>query len=243
MIAQATDRGNREHNEDYHVCKTIADGTLLMVADGLGGHRGGKFAAHYFCAAVAAQLADFAGALRQTTEATLHKMVRSAAESMQARIATEHPGLNPRTTVAMAWLTADGTWTLHVGDSRFYLFGPEGMKFRTRDHSVAQLLVDQGEIKEHEMAHHPDQATLLRSIGGRKSPKPTITPLEALRPDEGVLLCSDGFWGAVKVPEMQLLLTGESLQTILEQLVSIAVARACPNSDNVTAIFARPRPD
>jgi serine/threonine protein phosphatase PrpC len=92
----------------------------------------------------------------------------------------------------------------HVGDSRLYLFRQGRLLLQTKDHSVPQMLVGEGEMGLDEIRGHPDRSRLLRALGdGHDEIRPRLQAPFALQPADAFLLCSDGFWEYVLEAEME----------------------------------------
>ncbi|RMH11060.1 MAG: serine/threonine-protein phosphatase, partial [Gemmatimonadetes bacterium] len=187
-----TSPGGRDENQDALGHRDANGGTACwVVADGLGGHDGGRLAAQ-LC--VEAALDAF-----EHRPAASSEVVRAMLEAAQQRVLEERarqPELDRMRTTAVV-LVSDGisaAWG-HVGDSRLYRFSAEGRAQRlTRDDSVPQALVDMGEISEAEMRAHDDRSRLLRSLGGDGALEATVADPVPVHPGESFLLCSDGFW-------------------------------------------------
>ena len=150
-------------------------------------------------------------------------------------------GLSPRATIVALFLTPAQAYWVHSGDSRLYHYRAGQLLERTEDHSVVQILVKQGIVAEKDMGTHPDQGVLLQSLGGDEYKAPNHDAAE-ITPEDGFLLCTDGFWERTKVEEMAELLFSPRAQAalILEQAVARAVKRNGPKGDNVTVALALP---
>ena len=87
----------------------------------------------------------------------------------------------------------------HVGDSRVYVFSEGKVLYRTLDHSIPQMLVIAGEIKESEIRKHKDRSLILRVMGNEwEKPQYEIDKAFPLKKVQAVLLCSDGFWELIE---------------------------------------------
>lgn len=234
-LAKFTDPGDRPENQDAMTTFSSKGCHLLVVCDGLGGHEGGQVASLAFCAAVARDTAWVtpAAGLEELGSAAL-RAARSVAAELSQNPATQ----DAQTTAALALITPQAVHCAHVGDSRVIGLSPE-FSWRTRDHSVVQMLLDQGEIDESQMGTHPEQGKLLRSIGAGAEPRFTLKTRPSVAPGHAVLLCSDGLWEHTQIEEYSTLAQSWRLQRALEKAVSRAVKRAHPKSDNVTAVIYR----
>lgn len=241
-------QGGRETQQDRRAACFSHDSCLFVVADGMGGHRGGELAAQ---------------AVVETAERVFQAWDGEDAPGVLARIVAEvHRAINavgrahdltPRSTAVFLLLTGNQAHWAHVGDCRLYHFRRGRLVSRTRDHSVVQHLVDLGELREEEMANHPDQNRLLASLGGEREHAPTLAGAR-LRNDDGFLLCSDGLWERVTVkemaaalamvveppaPEQDVTLTSDPMQRSARSLVATAAERGGEGGDNVSLVLAR----
>ena len=237
-IGVVTRIGDRDSNQDRATVRTRHGATLLVVADGMGGHADGALAAQ---AAVDAIEAAFTGRgdpvefLRTAMQAA-----HDAAVALGADMALE---LRPRTTCVAAVVSSGRAWWAHVGDSRAYLLRDGGTETRTRDHSHVESLLRAGEISEAETHRHPLRNLVERCIGGE--PEPVDVDVHApveLEADDILLLCSDGFWDGLEVRNaVPRLLAAETLEAVLGELADQSCAAAAPYADNATAAALRVR--
>jgi len=230
--------GGRENNQDY-CCHLFTDaGSLLVVADGLGGHDAGELASRLFCESLIRFAQTQLNELNHSPALTLKTLAEKSAENMSTELLKLHPDIDAHTTCAVAWISVPDyqLTTLYIGDSRIYRFNKNKLVWRSRDHSVVQMLVDAGELEEAEMGKHPEQGSLTRSIATAKDIKPSIKQhSEPLQKNEVLLLCSDGFWEMLSNNEILSLAKASDLENALQKQVNKAVKRAGKNSDNVTA--------
>jgi len=101
-------------------------------------------------------------------------------------------------TLSGVWLTGRYALFVNIGDSRGYLLPRDGEKVETitEDHNVAALLVKRGEITKDEALFHPSSSRLTRFVGMKKPAIPDVFVRE-VRPNDRILLCSDGLYGMV----------------------------------------------
>ena len=236
-FAEKTHIGGRKNNQDYCAHLFSEAGDLLVVADGLGGHEGGELASSHFCESLIALASENIEALTQSPEKTLDRLIHDAVTQMRNTIEQQHAGIDAHTTCVIAWINKNtgNITTAHIGDSRIYIFDKKTIHWRSRDHSVVQMLVDLGDLSEEEMGHHPEQGQLTRSIGMKGEIKPTIKSHSAFSDNQTLLLCSDGFWEQITNKEIMSLAKVSSLNKRLRELVETAVKRGGKKGDNVTA--------
>ena len=238
QAASAERIGGRNEQQDSVGFYLSRDGTacLLVVADGMGGHRGGSLASQTLLE-IAERNWESCGGAPEDPKHFLEDLCQQSHSQINLR---GHEGdLEPHSTVvALIVRDAEAFW-VHVGDSRLYHFRDQDLLGRTKDHSMVQVLVDAGEVTEEEMATHPDQNKLLRSIGGEDPPK-TTHGSASLQPQDRLLLCSDGFWERISAEEMATALAGRKLDESLNRLADLAAERGGPKGDNVAVAAVRP---
>ena len=208
-------------------------GRLLIVADGMGGHRGGATASRLAVETVKAQYLE-----SETSE--VGDALRDALTRANARIFSEAQG-NPDlrgmgTTASALVLKNNQAWFGHVGDSRIYRVRAGAVEQLTEDHSLVASMVREGLLTPQEAETHPRRNVLQRSVGvGEQVDIDVHGPFDVLENDLFVL-CSDGLHGLVKSEEL-----GEiaalPLRQAADEYVKRALERGAP--DNVTVIVAR----
>lgn len=238
---QITSAGDREINQDFMAHRVDHNYALFVVADGLGGHHAGEKASRFFCQGLLRFASTFAKHIQKKPIGTFSEWMLAATDEMQRLFAFDHSGANAHTTCAALYLDDWRVMTAHCGDSRIYRMTQKKILWRTKDHSIPQQLFDEGKITEQEMADHPDQNQLTRSINISKSHEVEINLYPAMRTEETFLLCSDGFWGNIKPSELLQLAQPDSDKETLVKLAKLAVFRAYGQSDNVTAQWIRKR--
>ena len=255
-IASATTIGlnpTRVTNEDScgYVTWTVAtaDGvaqrSLLVVADGMGGMEAGEVASgtalRTILHAASSPLAASAG--EPGTPIQPVALIRAAAPAVHTAGQGRHMG----TTVTAA-AVQDGQLTLgHFGDTRAYLLRDHALTQLTADHSLVAAMVASGVLTREEARGHPDSNKVLRSLGSqRELPDGYVDNLAAvcgqsslaLRSDDWLLLCSDGLWGTVEDDRIRDVLS-EALDcpNAARVLVELALQAGAP--DNSSAVVAR----
>jgi PPM family protein phosphatase len=239
-LLAAEAQGPRDEQQDTAICLSSREhgAALLVVSDGVGGNSGGRIASHVVKEA-AQQIWKETGGEFFNPRKDLLTLCRVAHERINAEGA--RCGIDPLATIVALYLTNSCAYWVHSGDSRLYHFRAGKLIKRTEDHSVLQILVKQGLVREDEMGAHPAQGALIQSLGGDQYKPPRSDGAE-IGPDDAFLLCSDGFWERTKVEEMAQLLfcKKEEAPSLLDCAVQRALKRNGPRGDNVTAIIALP---
>jgi protein phosphatase len=219
----------RSVNQDR--CAEFEDGRgnrLLVVADGMGGHRGGETASRLAVEAM--------GEIFGRSEESLEQTIRSAVETANERI-HECAGADAdlagmgTTIVGLALGEGGEAWVAHVGDSRLYLLRQGKLDALTADHSLVAEMHRQGFITAEEAQVHPRRNELTRSVGVASGVDVEISRI-AMRPGDRFLLCSDGLCGYVGDEEIRQVLESEPPLGAARVLVDRANAKG--GYDNVT---------
>ena len=206
---------------------------LFVVADGMGGHRGGEVAA--------AEAVDvLMVGLERSDRAGLVAAVRAANRSILERAAAE-PDLSGMGTTLCALAVVDSPSgddalaVVNIGDSRVYRFAAGRLDQISDDHSLVADLVRAGEITSEEAAHHPQRNILTRALGIEADPLIDSWDLVPVRGDR-YLLCSDGLFNELDDGRLTEMLSGGSVQEVADRLVQEAVDNG--GHDNVTVLVA-----
>lgn len=241
-IGQRTDVGRRrDHNEDCLAIyrperegEAIHRGTLLVVADGMGGYAAGEIASR---TAIEAVLNAYYGDLTTSLDEALTQALVLANEAVieQASRDPGHAGMG--TTMAMAAVRVGELAVVNVGDSRVYLIRGGEITQLTRDHSWVAELVAVGKITPEEARNHPMRNVITRSLGGRPHVDVDLYPRTPLQDGDVVLVCSDGLWGMVSAEHIRHIVGPLSAQAAADALV--AAANEAGGHDNISAIVCR----
>lgn len=245
-IARLSNEGGRAANEDCYGSWGTEDGTFgcWVVADGLGGHRGGEIASALAVQAVVERFKRYpvfsSEAIREAIERANQAILKGQQENPR------HFGM--RTTIVV--LLIEGRYALwgHVGDSRLYHFRKGMWLFQTKDHSVTQAFYDAGHIETKDLRTDENRSSLTRVLGNQETAEPEVLkkPIE-LTPEDSLLLCTDGLWEHIEEESMKVDLEetwATSPQDWLDRLEERLLQTATGEFDNYTAyaVFFRPPP-
>ena len=235
-IATLSRTAGRAANEDYADFLQIDAVGCWVIADGLGGHRGGATASK---AVVEAALDSFRMTPDVSTEAVTTHIARAQEALLEAQ--RREPTLSQMRSTIVVLISGDreAVWG-HVGDSRLYHLRGGQVIARTRDHSVGQALVDGGQIDAAAQGSHEDRSRLLRCLGKEDESDATVGGPQPLARGDVFLLCTDGFWEALDDVAMTLdLVASEDAAAWLDRLEARLRRRIGPSHDNYTATAIR----
>ena len=225
--------GGRDTNQDYCGSSVSGGVGLWVVADGLGGHRGGEVASQ---AAVRAALGMWHPESPLTLQ-TINELFLSAQSAILQQQADNPQLSSMRTTLVILQAFNDHVLWGHVGDSRLYHFRDCTVAFQTKDHSVPQAMVDAGEITKMQIRNHVDRNRILRAMGNSDGVNPTITEPRKIKAGDAILLCTDGFWEYVTETEMVVDLAKSSKpQEWLNRMELRLIMKVGKGNDNFTAL-------
>jgi len=236
MVDYLLNIGGRDEQQDSCEYFNNRYSTLLVLGDGMGGHRGGQAASETLIAEAKYAYKQEKGTIKHPQE-FFQSIIDGTVMGLKQYI-QENPNSDPHTTCVLALIQNNKLYVGHIGDSRMYLFVDKKFQIRSRDHSVVQMLLNEGEITEDEMATHPDQNKLLKSVSARKDSKITFKEYD-LPADKtnAVLLCSDGFWEQISTDEMQgQLFKKKDIKKALETMVEGARRRGGEDGDNISVV-------
>ena len=139
------------------------------------------------------------------------------------------------TTVVAAIVTGEFAYVVHAGDSRAYLINPPKGEIiqLTRDHSVVQRMVDDGQITAEEAKDHPKRNWITRAVGVDSEVRTDFCQ-EDVAPGDIILLCTDGLTNYVPVEDIVNLAENTPLEEYVGKLVETANNNG--GRDNVTAV-------
>ncbi|MDD5018575.1 MAG: protein phosphatase 2C domain-containing protein [Eubacteriales bacterium] len=228
--------GDRKVNEDCILCDSFDGRYLFALADGLGGHGKGDQASK--------MVAGKSQEIFRSGAAKNEEMVSACFEQGQKLLIDaqdkSHGFGEMKTTLVLLHFDREAAIWGHIGDSRLYHFHNNKLLQRTSDHSVPQMLVAMGEIKEDAIRHHEDRNKLLRVLGTEwgKSKYDINKADKKLGRGDAFLLCSDGFWEGIDENSMIWLLkkSRSPNQWLMEMEREVIMNSANTNMDNYSAI-------
>lgn len=222
-----TDTGRQRNiNEDAYL--DLNSVGLWVVADGMGGHARGDVASKLIIESLTGlhKPQSMDAFSRAVTE-----RLRRVNRQMRADTAGSLPEQMMGSTVVAFLVYKRECSCLWAGDSRAYLLRDGRLLQITRDHSVAQELVERGELRQEEVAMHPLANRITRAIGARDDL--VLDEYRSfLRDGDTVLLCSDGLNKEVDDEEVADILENYDCETASRELVDLTLERGA--RDNVT---------
>lgn len=222
----------RSENEDGLV--THPHGALWAVADGMGGHANGRWAAQQVVAEVAQ--APLAGTIEEDCDSVADALADANAKIVAAAAAS---GQTMGATVVALRIAGSRAACLWAGDSRIYRLRDGQLRQLTRDHSHVEQLVQAGIISAAEADGHPMANVITRAVGVSADLALDVVEDEVL-PEDCFLLCSDGLNKCLSDAEIAAILATHAPAEAGEALVAATLKRGAP--DNVSVIVVQCEP-
>lgn len=237
--AAATDIGKvREENQDAFAVEPEAG--LFMVADGMGGHRGGAAASEIVArdlpAMIELALEKLTSSSPRSMRRTLKKLIREQNRDVheEGSEVSEHAGMGA--TLALILLRDGRIYAANAGDSRIYRLRSGRLTQLSTDHSVVAELLESGMIGPEQASDHSMVGVITQYMGMPEVVEPLVRSL-ALKYGDRFLLCTDGLTDLVHDKRIAELLKAEEAPAAACRRL-IEAANDAGAHDNVTAVVA-----
>lgn len=239
-IACLTDIGKkRKNNEDMGYVSKNPNSTLLLVCDGMGGHKKGEIASNIIVSSISHEFKKRKSPFNLASLKKFSKHVLKKANKEVYKKSIENNEFKEMgSTAVMAIIAKDITLVSSIGDSRCYTYSPsKGLKRRTKDQTYVEFLYETGRISEEEMATHPQKNLLLNAVG--ISQELTNLQTKTIKNSDytSILLCSDGLYNMVSEKQMEEILSNEDMPTNSKAQKMIDLALENGGNDNITVII------
>ncbi len=235
-----TDRGMlRENNEDRCYSGELGGYTLLVVADGMGGHLGGETASRKAIETVVSGLENALGKkmLPGQIMLLLSEVLEKANEEIIALSKKDSALVGMGTTCDICLIAKNTAYIAHIGDSRIYkLNKKDNFKRLTKDHSLVEYMIETGTITEEEALNHPQKNIILRALGTSPEAEADVS-YEKLSPGDTLLMCSDGLTNMLTEEVICEIISSKNTP---EEKAKELVRRAneAGGADNITVVIA-----
>ncbi len=237
-FAGGTHKGNvRSNNQDsYYISKPGDKIKLAVVADGMGGYKGGDIASE-LCVNTIVRFINRKYKKGTDVEKLLLESVEISNTAVFDRAKESEYLKGMGTTVVLAAFTGRKVYLLNVGDSRAYHIASDyNVKQITDDHTLIQEYVNMGKITQEEAKTHNYRHVITRAIGTEKKIDIDLFKLE-IKKGEMILLCSDGMYEYID-KEMIAKILEASSDTKSAVKTIIDMANQAGGADNITVVIA-----
>ena len=233
-----TDSGRvRNHNEDsVTILKNASDEYLMVVADGMGGHRKGEVASSIAVSRLGKRFNDTPSIGTKLDAVNwlndnINEINKEILEYGENNVDSKGLG----TTVVVALLTKNYLIFGNIGDSSGYVIKNNKLHQVTKAHTLVNLLVEAGNITEEEAKIHPKKNILMKALG--VSEKCELDIFDVDIESEAILLCSDGLTNMLSDEQIEKVLLDEEMdiEEKVDKLIKKCNARG--GNDNISIAY------
>ena len=229
----------RQTNQDYfYISESLDDIQLYILADGMGGYKGGEIASSMATACVKSYIENNYKQITKDRE-SLIQLIGSSMEYAnmviyeKSKEVKELEGMG--TTLEICLIYNNKVYIGHVGDSRIYRVRKHIIRKLTQDHSYVQKLVKDGKITKEEAEVHPKKNMLMKAIGCSAFVEPDVTVKGFLK-DDILVMTSDGLTNMIKENQIYDIVTG-NIARAPEKLINLANQNG--GLDNITVVVIK----
>jgi serine/threonine protein phosphatase PrpC len=222
-------------------------GTVLAVADGMGGAKAGEVASDMavtiLCEEMLARAARGIAPNASSDEVSdvFVGVVEGANERIRDEGATNPNYRGMGTTLTAVWVYDDVAQFAHVGDSRAYLFRKGNLSRLTKDQSLVEKLLEDNIITEEEAQRMGAKNIILQALGSEED-LDVARPSSTVEAGDLLLLCTDGLTGVLQDPTVEeILRAGGTLEDFCDRLIDASEKAGGP--DNITVLVGQIQPE
>jgi protein phosphatase len=224
----------REINEDYFGSFSGSFGNLLLVCDGMGGHKGGEIASRLAVETISNYFEKLNDSYNISEE--INKSLEAANTSIILKAKEDTELKDMGSTVVLVLVKNGLAYYTSLGDSRIYKISEGAIQQITKDNSLVQQMVDSNIITENEAKVHPKKNVITKALGTNEEFKPEFYEPFKLQVNDKLILCSDGLTAHVDDEEIFELSKNNPPQQAAQKLVELANERG--GTDNITVQIA-----
>lgn len=236
-IVARTDKGVvRDNNQDSYTTIELDGGAVLaVVCDGMGGAAEGALASSEAVRIIRESIAErfLCGMSDISIKTLLVSAIENANKHIYSLSQTDESYDGMGTTAVVALAANSFVYIAHAGDSRAYKITDGELLQLTRDHSVVQNMLENGEITPEEAAEHPSKHIITRALGVDDFIRVDFCQ-ETFEDDEVLILCSDGLTNYSNPDDILRLTSDGCYYKYADRLVNLANQNG--GGDNVTVV-------
>lgn len=233
-----TDTGKvRSHNEDsVTIVKNSSNEMLMIVADGMGGHRAGEVASSMVVTHMGARFSelstigtklDAVNWLKENVDEINDNIIKYGEEN------PDSSGLG--TTVVMALLTNDFLIFCNIGDSSGFVLKNGILHKITKEHTLVNFLVETGELSPEEALNHPKKNVLMKALGA--ADKQELDVFDVDPNVDAIMLASDGLTNMLSKDQIEKVLNEEGINEEEKLIKLIKKCNARGGTDNISIAY------
>lgn len=226
----------RDNNQDsYAACELENGAVLAVVCDGMGGAAEGALASSEAVRVIKERISEryYSGMSDISVKSLMTSAIESANKYIHDLSLTDNKYEGMGTTVVAALAADSFVYIVHAGDSRAYKITDGKLYQLTRDHSVVQRMLENGEITADEAKDHPSKHIITRALGVDSEIRTDFCQ-ESLDDGDLIILCSDGLSNFVENDDILVISTSENFYDFADKLVNLANQNG--GADNITVV-------
>ncbi|MCH7773329.1 MAG: Stp1/IreP family PP2C-type Ser/Thr phosphatase [Bacteroidetes bacterium] len=220
----------RDINEDYFGSFSGSFGSLLLVCDGMGGHKGGEIASRLAVETISNYFEKLND--NYNISEVINKSLEAANTSIILKAKENSDLTDMGSTVVLVLIKDELVYYTSLGDSRIYKIRDGAIQQITKDNSLVQQMVDSNIITKDEAKVHPKKNVITKALGTNDELEPEIYEPFKLQVNDKLILCSDGLTAHVDEEEIFQLSEKNPPQEAAQKLVELANERG--GTDNIT---------
>lgn len=233
-----TDKGKvRDHNEDsVTIIKNDSGEYLMIVADGMGGHRAGEVASSMVVTHLGSRFASIHSVGSKLDAVNwLNSNITEINENIIKYAESNKDSQGMGTTVVLALLTSEFLMFGNIGDSSGFVIKNGKIHKVTKDHTLVNLLVAAGDLTPEEALFHPKKNVLMKALGAGEKVELDIFDVDMTA--EAILLCSDGLTNMLTKEQIEKVLDDEELDIEEKVIKLVRKSNARGGTDNISVAY------
>lgn len=234
----STDTGKvRSHNEDsVNIVKNDSKEYLLIVADGMGGHKAGEIASSITVDHFSEEFSKIKSiGSKQDCINWLKSNIKKANDKILAHTKAHPESAGMGTTCVCAIITRDYLLFGNIGDSSGFVMKDGDLYKITKDHTLVNVLVEAGNLSEEEALTHPRKNVLMKALGAQEKIEMDIFDVE--REIDQILLSSDGLTNTLTLEQIEKVLSSTELTHKGKVNKLIRKSNARGGTDNISIAY------
>lgn len=234
-----TDSGKvRDHNEDsVTILKNANNEYLMIVADGMGGHRAGEVASSMVVTHMGKRFASMASVGSKLDAINwMNDNINEINKNIIDHTKSHPDSMGMGTTTVLALKTKEYLIFGNIGDSSGFVLKNGKLHKVTHDHTLVNLLVAAGDLTEEEAKYHPKRNVLMKALGSAE--KCELDIFDVVDTDvDGIFLCSDGLTNMLSKEQIEKVLNDPELEIEEKVVKLIRKSNARGGTDNISIAY------
>ena len=227
----------RDMNQDsYYISDKDDKIKLYIVADGMGGYKGGEIASKLAIESSKNYIINNFDQIKKERDQII-ELIKNAIEYANMVVyekSKEVPELaGMGTTIDVCLIYSNRIYIGHIGDSRVYRLRKDFFRKLTVDDSYVEQLVKEGNITKEEAYNHPKKNMLTKALGCTAFVEPTVLVKGFMKGDI-LLMCTDGLTNMLKDDKICEIIKQNNEQASKEL---VKKANEQGGYDNITAVI------